>query len=64
MASIMNSIPADCRGAAAGMRATLQNLAQTISYRIFFAVLIISLNATFPEALSSAFTNAGASVQN
>ncbi len=63
MASIMNSVPPEHRGAASGMRATLQNCAQTISISIFFAVLIISLNASLPGALSSAVTNVGASVQ-
>jgi EmrB/QacA subfamily drug resistance transporter len=63
MASIMNSVPPEHRGAASGMRATLQNCGQTISQSIFFAILIISLNVTLPGALSSAVTNAGASVQ-
>jgi len=63
MASVMNSCPAEHRGAASGMRATLQNCGQTISQAIFFAIIIISLNATLPVALSSAASNAGASTQ-
>ena len=63
MASVMNSCPAEHRGAASGMRATLQNCGQTISQAIFFAIIIISLNATLPVALSSAASNAGASAQ-
>jgi hypothetical protein len=60
MASIMNSVPAEHRGAASGMRATIQNSASTISQAIFFTIIIVSLSATLPGALSSAVTNAGA----
>jgi MFS family permease len=63
MASIMNSVPPEYRGAASGMRATLQNCGQTISQGIFFAIIIISLSATLPGALSSAVTTAGAPLQ-
>ena len=63
MASVMNSCPPEHRGAASGMRATLQNCGQTISQAIFFAIIIISLNTTLPVALSTAVTNAGASTQ-
>jgi len=60
MASIMNSVPAECRGAASGMRATIQNSATTISQAVFFTIIIVSLSATLPSALSAAVTNAGA----
>ncbi len=63
MASIMNSVPAEHRGVASGMRATLQNCGQTISQGIFFAIIIISLSATLPSALSSAVVSAGAPAQ-
>jgi MFS family permease len=63
MASIMNSVPAEHRGAASGMRATIQNSASTISQAIFFTIIIVSLSATLPGALSAAVTNAGASPQ-
>ena len=59
MASIMNSVPADCRGAASGMRATIQNSAMMISQAVFFAIIIVSLSSTLPGALSAAVTNAG-----
>jgi EmrB/QacA subfamily drug resistance transporter len=61
MASVMNSCPAEHRGAASGMRSTLQNCGQTISQAIFFSIIIISLNATLPTALSTAFAGAGVS---
>jgi EmrB/QacA subfamily drug resistance transporter len=62
-ASIMNSVPQEHRGAASGMRATIQNSAQTISLAIFFTVIILSLNSSLPGALASAVTSAGASSQ-
>jgi MFS family permease len=62
-ASIMNSVPPDCRGVASGMRATLANSAQMISQAIFFTILIVSLNSTLPGALSMAVINAGAPLQ-
>ncbi len=63
MASVMNSCPPEHRGAASGMRSTLQNCGQTISQAIFFAIIIISLNTTLPGALTTAVSNTGASPQ-
>ena len=63
MASVMNSCPPEHRGAASGMRATLQNCGQTISQAIFFAIIIISLNATLPAALAISVASAGAPTQ-
>jgi MFS family permease len=63
MASIMNSVPAECRGAASGMRATIQNSAMMISQALFFTIIIVSLSGSLPGALSVAVTNAGASTQ-
>jgi EmrB/QacA subfamily drug resistance transporter len=63
MASVMNSVPAEHRGAASGMRSTLQNCGQTISQAIFFAIIIISLNASLPVALANSVANTGASPQ-
>lgn len=62
-ASIMNSVPAECRGVASGMRATIQNSASTVSLAIFFTIIIISLNGSLPGALASAVIGAGASPQ-
>jgi ABC-type antimicrobial peptide transport system permease subunit len=42
------------------MRATLQNSATTISQAIFFTIIIVSLTASLPGALSGAVTSAGA----
>ena len=63
MASVMNSCPAEHRGAASGLRSTLQNCGQTISQAIFFAIIIISLNTTLPTALATAVANTGCPAQ-
>lgn len=59
IASIMNAVPPDYRGAASGMRATLQNTGQTVSLAIFFTIIISGLSATLPGSLSSAMVSAG-----
>ena len=62
-ASIMNSVPPEQRGAASGMRATLQNSGQTVSLAIFFIIIIDALTSSLPGAISSALASAGASSQ-
>ena len=52
IASIMNSVPPEHRGAASGMRAAIQNSASTISIAIFFTIIIVSLSGSLPGALS------------
>lgn len=63
MASIMNSVPPEHRGAASGMTATLQDVGQTISITIFFTIIITSLAGSLPSALSSAVVSTGAPAQ-
>ncbi len=58
--SIMNSVPAEDRGAASGMRATLQNTGTTVSIAIFFTIIISSLTTSLPAAFATAMSNAGA----
>jgi MFS family permease len=41
--AVMSSVPAENRGAASGMLATLQNAGQQLSLAIFFTVIILSL---------------------
>ncbi|HXQ62279.1 MAG TPA: MFS transporter [Acidimicrobiales bacterium] len=48
---IMNSLPADQRGAGAGMAATFNSSAQVLSIGIFFTLMILGLAATLPSAL-------------
>jgi MFS family permease len=52
-AGVMNSLPAEHRGAGAGMNQTFQNSAQVLSIGIFFTLMIIGLSATMPHALST-----------
>jgi EmrB/QacA subfamily drug resistance transporter len=59
-AAIMNASPPEHRGAASGMRATLQNVGQTASLAIFFSIVLIALSSSLPGALASAVTSAGA----
>ncbi len=56
----MNSVPRNSRGAASGMRTTLQNSAQTASLALFFTIIISVLISNLPTALSNAVTQAGA----
>ena len=48
---IMNSLPADQRGAGAGMAGTFNSSAQVLSIGIFFTLMILGLAATLPGAL-------------
>lgn len=59
-AAIMNASPAEHRGAASGMRATMNNVGQTASLAIFFSIVLVALAASLPGALASAVTKAGA----
>jgi MFS family permease len=48
---IMNSLPANQRGAGAGMAATFNSSAQVLSIGIFFTLMILGLAATLPSTL-------------
>ena len=48
---IMNSLPADQRGAGAGMAGTFNSSAQVLSIGIFFTLMILGLAATLPSSL-------------
>ncbi len=52
-AAIMNSLPADQRGAGAGMTTTFQNASTVLSIGIFFTVITIGLAAALPAHLYS-----------
>ena len=52
-ASVMNSLPAEDRGAGGGMNQTFQNSAQVLSIGIFFTLMIVGLSASLPDALAS-----------
>jgi MFS family permease len=51
-AGIMNSVPPERRGVAAGMSATFQNSAMVLSIGIFFTLIILGLAASLPASLS------------
>jgi MFS family permease len=50
-AGVMNSLPAQHRGAGSGMNTTFQNSAQVLSIGIFFTLIIIGLMSSLPQHL-------------
>src|SRR3984885_295524 len=58
-AAIMNSLPAEQRGAGAGMSTTFQNSAMVLSIGIFFSLMIIGLSSGLPGALQTGLTAHG-----
>jgi MFS family permease len=57
-AAVMNSVPAENRGAASGMLATLQNAGQQISMAIFFTIVIIGLSTGLTASVGHALATA------
>jgi MFS family permease len=60
-AGVMNSLPAQHRGAGGGMNQTFQNSAQVLSIGIFFTLMIVGLSATLPHSLASGLRAHGVS---
>jgi MFS family permease len=58
-AEMMNSVPANARGAAGGMIATFMNSASVLSIGIFFSLMIIGLSSKLPTTLFSGLTAQG-----
>jgi len=58
-ASIMNAVPPEHRGAASGMRATFQNVAQSLSMTLIFTLVIAGLSTRLPGAMYGHLTSAG-----
>jgi MFS family permease len=58
-AEMMNAVPANQRGAAAGMIATFMNTAFVLSIGVFFSLVVIGLSGSLPHALSSGLTAQG-----
>jgi MFS family permease len=56
---VMNSLPAEHRGAGSGMNTTFQNSAQVLSIGIFFTLIIVGLSDTLPAALVKGLTAHG-----
>jgi EmrB/QacA subfamily drug resistance transporter len=57
--ALMNSVPANQRGVAAGMRTTFQNSATVISMVMFFSIVIVGLSISMPAALFQGLHQAG-----
>jgi MFS family permease len=53
---VMNAVPADQRGQAAGMRSTLQNSGMALSIGVFFSLLITGLAEHLPHSLYTGLT--------
>jgi MFS family permease len=58
-AAIMNAVPAEHRGAASGMRATLQNAGMQLSMAVFFTIVIVGLANGLSGSVSGALSSAG-----
>ncbi len=58
-AEMMNSVPADQRGAAGGMIATFQNTAFVLSIGIFFSLMVAGLSSKLPTAMFGGLTAQG-----
>ncbi|HEY1830909.1 MAG TPA: MFS transporter [Acidimicrobiales bacterium] len=58
---IMNSLPANQRGAGAGMAGTFNSSAQVLSIGIFFTLMILGLASALPSALFHGLTAEGVS---
>ncbi|MGH3048733.1 MAG: MFS transporter, partial [Gaiellaceae bacterium] len=58
-AGVMNSLPAEHRGAGGGMNQTFQNSAQVLSIGIVFTLMIVGLSATLPHALETGLASHG-----
>jgi MFS family permease len=61
MTGIMNSIPAQRRGAGSGMRATFQNTGMVLSIGVFFSLMIVGLAATLPHSMATSLQANGVS---
>jgi MFS family permease len=58
-AEMMNSVPADQRGAAGGMIATFMNSASVLSIGIFFSLMVAGLASKLPASMFSGLTAQG-----
>ena len=59
--AVMNSVPANSRGTASGMLATLTNTGQVLSIGIFFSLMIAGLSSSLPSELYKGLTASGVS---
>jgi MFS family permease len=57
--AVMNSVPAEFRGVASGMRSTFQNTGTSLSMAFYFTIIIAGLSTKLPATLSSGLLHAG-----
>ena len=57
--AVMNSVPAEHRGAGSGMNTTFQNSAQVLSIGIFFSLMIVGLSSSLPAASTRGWSRTG-----
>jgi MFS family permease len=57
--SIMNSVPPQDRGVASGMMSTMMNSAMTLSMAVFFTIVIVGIQGSFPNAIHDSLVNLG-----
>ena len=60
-AGIMNSVPAEFRGVASGMRATFMNVGLPLSIGAFFSLMIVGLTSSVPGSIYRGLTSNGVS---
>jgi MFS family permease len=58
-AELMNSVPANQRGAAGGMIATFQNSSSVLSIGVFFSLMVAGLASKLPASMFSGLTAQG-----
>ena len=60
--AIMNSVPANQRGGAAGIQAAFMNSGMVLSMGIFFSLMIVGLTSTLPKAIFNGLSAQGVAV--
>ena len=58
-AAIMNSVPAQDRGVASGIRVTFMNVGLPLSIGLFFTLMIVGLNQTVPATMYNGLASNG-----
>ena len=58
-AAIMNSVPPNERGGAAGIQAAFMNTGMVLSIGIFFSLMIVGLTSTLPKAMFNGLASHG-----
>jgi len=59
--AVMNSVPSDARGGAAGIQAAFMNSGMVLSMGLFFSMMIVGLSSALPSAMFHGLTAQGVS---